>query len=173
MKKREIMAYKGVLYIEGVNSGVSDDGFSIVEFETEFTQNTDADGRPDGGVHGGRLLVTIVTPSEANVFREWMFKDYYKMDGVICLVGTGRRNNQVIQFKDAWLVGLYEYFNGNNEDSMVMRLTIQPTKVYFGNGQDSIGINLTEHKSLDSDGGVMGTLKNILSGNYHSQNPFF
>lgn len=122
------MALAGKLKIESKE-------YDILECEYEFTQAVDHTGRPTDRTRGGLINIVIVAPDDDNlVFHEWMRDKDTTKDGSINL--TVNNNNvdkpKTIEFKDAYCVRLYEYFNSNNSVQMYMKLSMMAGTVKFG-----------------------------------------
>lgn len=122
------MALTGILKIESKE-------YDILECEYEFTQAVDHTGRPTDRTRGGLINIVISAPDDDNLMlHEWMRdKDAIK-DGTINL--TVNSNNvdkpKTIEFKDAYCVRLYEYFNNNNSVQMYLKLSIMAGTIIFG-----------------------------------------
>lgn len=122
------MALVGKLKIESEN-------YDILECEYEFTQAVDHTGRPTDRPRGGLINIVICAPANDNLMlHEWMRDKDAVKDGTINL--TVNSNNEdkpkTIEFKDAYCVRLYEYFNNNNSVQMYTKLSIMAGTVVFG-----------------------------------------
>lgn len=122
------MALTGILKIESKE-------YDILECEYEFTQAVDHTGRPTDRTRGGLINIVISAPDDDNLMlHEWMRDKDAVKDGTINL--TVNSNNvdkpKTIEFKDAYCVRLYEYFNNNNSVQMYLKLSIMAGIVVFG-----------------------------------------
>ena len=118
------MALTGTLVIENKE-------YIILECEYEFTQAVDHTGRPTDRTRGGLINVVIAAPGNDNlVLHEWMRDKDAVKDGTINSDTVDKP--QTIQFKDAYCVRLYEYFNSNNSVQMYLKLSIMAGTVIFG-----------------------------------------
>lgn len=122
------MALTGILKIENKE-------YDILECEYEFTQAVDHTGRPTDRTRGGLINIVISAPDDDNLMlHEWMRDKDAVKDGTINL--TVNSNNvdkpKTIEFKDAYCVRLYEYFNNNNSVQMYLKLSIMAGIVVFG-----------------------------------------
>lgn len=122
------MALTGTLVIENKE-------YIILECEYEFTQAVDHTGRPTDRTRGGLINVVIAAPGNDNlVLHEWMRDKDAVKDGTINLTINSDNVDKpkTIQFKDAYCVRLYEYFNNNNSVQMYLKLSIMAGTVIFG-----------------------------------------
>lgn len=122
------MALTGTLVIENKE-------YIILECEYEFTQAVDHTGRPTDRTRGGFINVVIAAPGNDNlVLHEWMRDKDAVKDGTINLTINSDNVDKpkTIQFKDAYCVRLYEYFNINNSVQMYLKLSIMAGTVIFG-----------------------------------------
>ncbi|MBQ6155817.1 MAG: hypothetical protein IJK22_04365 [Bacteroidales bacterium] len=122
------MALTGTLVIENKE-------YIILECEYEFTQAVDHTGRPTDRTRGGLINVVIAAPGNDNlVLHEWMRDKDAVKDGTINLTINSDNVDKpkTIQFKDAYCVRLYEYFNSNNSVQMYLKLSIMAGTVIFG-----------------------------------------
>ncbi len=109
--------------------------YIILECEYEFTQAVDHTGRPTDRTRGGLINVVIAAPGNDNlVLHEWMRDKDAVKDGTINLTINSDNVDKpkTIQFKDAYCVRLYEYFNSNNSVQMYLKLSIMAGTVIFG-----------------------------------------
>lgn len=127
--------------IEGVN-----ENYTVVECEYSFKQNVNSNnGLPQSGLEASQIIVTIVTPSKGGQLYEWMLDEFHYLNGVIRLITNVNSHTpakRFIWFENAKCVGLYEYFNGQNSVMMTTRLTIQPAKMGFAEGDKYEGTSL-------------------------------
>lgn len=124
------MALTGTLTIESKQ-------YNILECEYEFTQAVDHTGRPTDRTRGGLINIVIAAPGNDNlVLHEWMCDKDAVKDGTINLTINSDNVDKpkTIQFKDAYCVRLYEYFNSNNSVQMYLKLSIMAGTVIFGDG---------------------------------------
>lgn len=122
------MALTGTLVIENKE-------YIILECEYEFTQAVDHTGRPTDRTRGGLINIVIAAPGNDNlVLHEWMRDKDAVKDGTINLTINSDNVDKpkTIQFKDAYCVRLYEYFNSNNSVQMYLKLSIMAGTVIFG-----------------------------------------
>jgi hypothetical protein len=127
------MALQGKMRIEGV-----EELYTVVECEYSLGQKVNAsNGLPQYGLSASQLEVTIVTPPKGRPLYEWMMDEWHYLNGIIRLVTNVNSHHPSVRhvwFENGKCVGLYEYFNKNNSVMMTTRLTIQPAKMGFVDG---------------------------------------
>lgn len=127
------MALKAKMKVEGIS-----ELFTVVECEYSMNQKVNpSNGLPQYGLDASQLEVTIVSPSKGRPLYEWMMEEFHYRNGVIRLVtnvNSHRPAYRHVWFENGKCVGLYEYFNGQNSAMMTTRLTIQPAKMGFVDG---------------------------------------
>lgn len=114
---------------------IDDKEYLILECEYEFTQAVDHTGRPTDRTRGGLINIVISAPGDDDLtLHEWMRDKNTTKDGEITLSVNQEKiaSDKHIQFKDAYCVRLYEYFNNNNSIQMYMKLSIMAGTVIFG-----------------------------------------
>lgn len=127
--------------------------FTVVECEYEFNQTTDADGTPNDGIYGGKIVVTIVTPPENLYLYHWMFTPWSLKNGYVEFITNANSNNwqeHTIMFENAKCVNLYEYFNNQSKHMMTTRLTIQCRTIGFkGINESGLSYDFRHQKKDD------------------------
>ena len=135
------MALKAKMRIEGV-----DTLFDVVECEYSMHQNVNSsNGLPQYGLEASQILVTIISPAKERPLYNWMMDEFNFLNGVIRLVTNVNSRTPAyrhVWFENAKCVGLYEYFNNQNSVMMTTRLTIQPAKMGFVDGQNLEDTNI-------------------------------
>lgn len=144
------MGLKATLTFSG-----SDKEYTVLECEYDFEQSTDVDGRPDDGVRGGKIFLTIATPAHGCSFYEWMFHDFQQRDGFIELNVNADSKSfmpRYIAFEGAFCVGLHDYFNNNNSVQMTTRVTIQAARIAFSDAYgEATGIDIFSKELVDGN----------------------
>lgn len=122
------MAYNASLEIFGKTYGV-------LECEYEFVQAVDITGRPSDRPRGGLISLVIQSPAGSDLsFYEWMRDKDTTEDGKIFFKINDKAQfaDKVLEFRNAYCVRLYEYFNSNNSMPMYMKLGIQAELITIG-----------------------------------------
>lgn len=110
--------------------------YRLLECEYEFNQSIDVTGHPSDRPRGGIIKATLVSPDDKDlVFHEWMFAKDLVKDGVISF--EVNKNSvfapKKIYFRNAYCIGLREYFNDGNALPMYTEITIAASSLTFGN----------------------------------------
>ena len=112
-------AFHGKIVINGKKYGV-------VEATYEFTQTCDSTGKPSARPRGGRITFTMPSQSDDDVFfYRWMFNKTEVQEGYLKFVVWAKQNKRsfkTVSFKNAYCVGLRDFFN--DSDSKLMYTTV-------------------------------------------------
>ena len=141
-KKDPTDAFHGKIEIDGKKYG-------IVECWYEITQGTDTTGKPSGKPNWSKIVFTMpATSNDDTFFYDWMAKKTETHDGMLTFVVWSRQNKRVfknLRFKDAYCVGIKDYFNDNDSKLMYSTITIACDTMIFGapsNGGDKGGVGV-------------------------------
>lgn len=122
------MAHKAQLILEKE--------YDLIECEYEFIQPIKENGQPSGRPAGGLIHFTLVAPDDNDTrLHNWMQSATEHKDGQIIFEITGDENPPVktLQFKRAYCIRLYEYFNAHNGAiQMLTKITISAAEIAFG-----------------------------------------
>jgi len=125
------MAITSTLILEGKTPG-----YNVMECEYEFKQPIDNNlGKPCGDPWGGIIVFTILAPSKNDtVFHEWMLSKTLMKSGVFIFNITigAEKNEKIVSFEQAHCIGLREYFNNQNTNQMLAKITITAHSISFG-----------------------------------------
>ena len=115
------MAVKGELKIQNHNQK-----YKVLECEFELARGLSKEDVFAGGLFGGIVKLTIVTPSKGVFFPNWMFKHERHSGGIELKINTSesKTNSHTIEFKHAELTNYYEYYNYNNKNMATTRITM-------------------------------------------------
>lgn len=136
------MALKGLMKIEGV-----DKVYTVVECQYSMGQKVNPNnGLPQYGLSASQIVVTIISPDKGRPLYEWMMDEFHYLNGMIRLTlnvnSKQDEASRAIWFENAKCVGLYEYFNNQNNVMMITRLTLQPAKMGFVDGYNLEATNI-------------------------------
>lgn len=135
------MALKAKMAIEGV-----DTLFDVIECEYSMSQKVNpSNGIALYGLDASQIVVTIISPTQERPLYEWMMDEFVFLNGIIRLVTNVNSHHTAyrhVWFENAKCVGLYEYFNNQNSVMMTTRLTIQPAKMGFIDGNKLEATNI-------------------------------
>ncbi len=125
------MAIDAKLSLEGRN-------YDVVECEYEFTQAIKENRLPSGRPGGGLIHITILSPDDTDpAIHSWMKEKTEMKDGKIVFLvvsDSNKTTKKTLTFKDAYCVRLHEYFNKYSSNEMLMRITLNASKIAFGGG---------------------------------------
>ena len=110
--------------------------YNIMECEYEFIQPVKDNGQPAGYPAGGLIHFTIVTPDDSDLFiHDWMQSATEHKDGqiIFSVIDTAKPSTKTLNFKQAYCIRLYEYFNGQTNVQMLSKITISADEISFGN----------------------------------------
>lgn len=128
------MALQGHIDINGHKYGV-------VECEYEFSQNTDATGKPTTRTQGGIIQFTIpATSNEDLFFYKWMFNKTQTYTGTFkfwVYTNDNVRKYKTLKFINAYCVGLKDYFCDQDSRLMYTTITISAEMIIIGDGISS------------------------------------
>ena len=123
------MAHKATLKIEGNKN------YDVMECEYEFIQPVKENGQPAGHPSCGLIHIVLAASDDNNLFlHDWMQNATKHKDGQVIFEVTGDEKPLVktLQFKRAYCIRLYEYFNGRIDSQMLTKITISAAEISFG-----------------------------------------
>ncbi|UOQ74812.1 type VI secretion system tube protein TssD [Hymenobacter cellulosilyticus] len=120
------MSFHAELNLEGRTYVVRRFGWSI-------GQGTDAVGRPEAKVQGGRLQVELDSQPD-DLLHHWALDDTKKMNGSISVFHSDvRAVRKTIAFEEAFCVGLRKEFSAaKNAQNMTMSLSLSANRLKIG-----------------------------------------
>jgi hypothetical protein len=136
------MAIVATLKLDG-----KEPGYNLLECEYSFNQPVDKNGKPCANPEGGIIKITIQAPNENDpTFHKWMFSKTDVKQGVIEFTITvgAEKSRKILQFEHAHCINLYEYFNKQNTELMIAKITISAAIISFGGK----GTNFTNNEML-------------------------
>jgi hypothetical protein len=107
---------------------------------------------PAEKARAGEIELTIVAPSDSDMFfHTWMQEATLTYDGkiVMTVVDQAITVDRVLNFKGAYCISLYEYFNMHNDDQMHTKLTIAATEISFGGEGSSATVFFKNDKAVN------------------------
>ena len=109
--------------------------YNVIECEYEFVQPIKENGQPAGRPAGGLIHLVVVTPDNNDLFLHgWMRDAIERKDGKInfTVMDVANPSLKTLQFKQAYCIRLYEYFNSHNNIQMYTKITISAAEIAFG-----------------------------------------
>ena len=137
------MAVKGDLKIQNHSQT-----YKVLECEYELERGLSKEEVFAGGIFGGKVKLTIVTPTRGVFLPNWFFKHERHSGDIVLKINTSesKTHTHSIEFKYAEVVDYYEYFNYNTKNLATTRVTLncymmaifddnytQGTGYHFGN----------------------------------------
>jgi len=144
------MAHKGRLVIES-----HDRDYTIIECSYTLTQRMSYNLQPAEKPRAGEIQITTVAPSDNDMFfHQWMQNATEIKDGQVVLqvVDSVSVVDRIINFKGAYCISLYEYFNMQNTDQMHIRITIAASEVSFGGNGDEATVVFKNDRGVNESG---------------------
>lgn len=125
------MALQGKLNIGGRDYGV-------IECEYEFTQTVDETGKPVSRPHGGVITFVMTSTNDDDLFfYKWMFNKTMVHDGCftfIVFTYDNKLSYKTVSFKNAYCIGLKDFFNDRDSKLMYSTITISAEVIEIGGG---------------------------------------
>jgi len=98
---------KADLTLEGSNKVIK-----VLEFDFDFSQQTDSIGIPNGVPFGGRINFVIESTTDTQLL-DWMLTPKARKSGKI---EVQLKNKKTIKFKNAYCIHYHEYFSHTGGD---------------------------------------------------------
>ena len=119
--------------------------YDVVECSYEFSQNIDDTGKPTSRPQGGSFVFVMPSTSDADLFfYRWMFNKTQVYSGQFrfCVYTTRNKPSyKTVTFKNAFCVGLRDYFNNNDSKLMYTTVTISAEVIRIGTLDSAIFTN--------------------------------
>ena len=122
------MAHKATLKLDSKE-------YNLLECEYEFIKPIKENGQPAGRASGSLIHFTMIAPDDDDTrFHDWMQSATEHKDGQIVFEVTGDETPPIktLNFKRAYCIRLYEYFNAMNNLQMLCKITISAAEISFG-----------------------------------------
>jgi hypothetical protein len=140
------MAHKGELIFD------TKEKYTIIECSYTLTQRMTYNLQPAEKPRAGEIQLTTVAPSDNDMFlHQWMQNATETKDGklVLQVVDGVSVVDRTINFKDAYCISLYEYFNMQNADQMHTRITIAASELSFGGEDNEATVVFKNNRSVN------------------------
>lgn len=120
---------------------INSKSYHVVECEYDFNQSTDATGKPTTRTQGGTIRFVMPTTSDADqFFYKWMFSKTQVHSGSFCFCvfsNDNRKLYKTVAFKNAYCIGLRDYFNDQDSKLMYTTVTISAETIVVGSSMDA------------------------------------
>jgi len=143
------MAHKAVISFESHTAE-----YLVIECSYTLTQKMTYNLQPAEKPRAGEIQLTIVAPSDNDMFfHQWMNSATQTFDGKIQIrvVDNVDMVERFINFKGAYCISLYEYFNMHNTDQMHTRITIAATEISFGGEGNYATVVFNNDKAVNEE----------------------
>ena len=114
---------------------INNRSYSIFECDYSIRQAVDATCRPSDRPRGGLIHLTLAAPDDNDMFfHEWVCNKDIIHDGEleISVNSGGDISTRHVGFKDAYCVGLREYFRSDDNNIVTMTIDIAAGIISFG-----------------------------------------
>ena len=119
-------SFKGTLKVNGKE-------FEVISLDYSFNQKTDEKGRPASDVRKGLITISIVGSDDDSLLG-WMIDPYKKTNGSVTLEKIDQASTlKELKFEDGYCVAFDEKFGSNDNEPLMITLSISARKVTVGN----------------------------------------
>lgn len=122
------MSFKAKLNVGGKT-------MNVLTCNYDLTQEVDATGRPSSVTRGGRIMLTVESTGDTDMF-EWMCNNFERKDGTVTFLKRDTDAKQKeLSFTEGYLVKYEEKFNAFDNMAMAESFTISAREIKMGNGE--------------------------------------
>ncbi|MDM8162077.1 MULTISPECIES: type VI secretion system tube protein TssD [Labilibaculum] len=122
------MSFKAKLNVGGKT-------MNVLSCNYDLTQEVDATGRPSSVTRGGRIMLTVESTGDTDMF-EWMCNNFERKDGTVTFLKRDTDAKQKeLSFTEGYLVKYEEKFNAFDNMAMAESFTISAREIKMGNGE--------------------------------------
>lgn len=122
------MSFKAKLNVSGKT-------MNVLSCNYDLTQEVDATGRPSSVTRGGRIMLTVESTADTDMF-EWMCNNFERKDGTVTFLKRDTDAKQKeLSFTEGYLVKYEEKFNAFDNMAMAESFTISAREIKLGNGE--------------------------------------
>ncbi|MBI9060196.1 type VI secretion system needle protein Hcp [Labilibaculum sp. DW002] len=122
------MSFKAKLNVGGKT-------MNVLSCNYDLTQEVDATGRPSSVTRGGRVMLTVESTGDTDMF-EWMCNNFERKDGTVTFLKRDTDAKQKeLSFTEGYLVKYEEKFNAFDNMAMAESFTISAREIKMGNGE--------------------------------------
>jgi len=122
------MSFKAKLNVGGKT-------MNVLTCNYDLTQEVDATGRPSSVTRGGRIMLTVESTADTDMF-EWMCNNFERKDGTVTFLKRDTDAKQKeLSFTEGYLVKYEEKFNAFDNMAMAESFTISAREIKLGNGE--------------------------------------
>lgn len=122
------MSFKAKLTVGGKT-------MNVLSCNYDLTQEVDATGRPSSVTRGGRIMLSVESTGDTDMF-EWMCNNFERKDGTLTFLKRDTDAKQKeLSFTEGYLVKYEEKFNAFDNMPMAESFTISAREIKLGNGE--------------------------------------
>ncbi|BAX80225.1 MAG: type VI secretion system tube protein TssD [Labilibaculum antarcticum] len=122
------MSFKAKLNVGGKT-------MNVLSCNYDLTQEVDATGRPSSITRGGRIMLTVESTGDTDMF-EWMCNNFERKDGTVTFLKRDTDAKQKeLSFTEGYLVKYEEKFNAFDNMAMAESFTISAREIKMGSGE--------------------------------------
>jgi hypothetical protein len=108
---------------------------NVLSCNYDLTQEVDATGRPSSVTRGGRIMLTVESTENTDMF-EWMCNNFERKDGTVTFLKRDTDAKQKeLSFTEGYLVKYEEKFNAFDNLAMAESFTISAREISMGSGE--------------------------------------
>jgi len=108
---------------------------NVLSCNYDLTQEVDATGRPSSVTRGGRIMLTVESTDNTDMF-EWMCNNFERKDGTVTFLKRDTDAKQKeLSFTEGYLVKYEEKFNAFDNMAMAESFTISAREISMGSGE--------------------------------------
>ncbi len=122
------MSFKAKLEVGGKT-------MNVLSCNYDLTQEVDATGRPSSVTRGGRIMLTVESTADTDMF-EWMCNNFERKDGTVTFLKRDTDAKQKeLTFTEGYLVKYEEKFEAFDSKPMAEAFTISAREIRMGSGE--------------------------------------
>ena len=122
------MSFKAKLEVGGKT-------MNVLSCNYDLTQEVDATGRPSSVTRGGRIMLTVESTADTDMF-EWMCNNFERKDGTVTFLKRDTDAKQKeLTFSEGYLVKYEETFEAFGNKPMAEAFTISAREIRMGSGE--------------------------------------
>jgi hypothetical protein len=107
--------------------------FNVLEFDVNFVQNIDNNGKPGNKTKGGHIKLVIET-TKTDLFSDWMVSFTSVKDGQIIFYRRDAMSTMKnVSFKKGFCISLQKRFNSQGTVPMTTEILISSNEIKLGN----------------------------------------
>ena len=107
--------------------------FNVLEFDVNFSQNTDNNGKPSNKVKGGQIRL-VVESTATDLFSEWMVSHTTNKNGKIIFYRRDAMSTMKnVVFSKAYCISFHESFRSEGTVPMQTEILITSNEIKIGN----------------------------------------